>query len=148
MPKYDAPDFMTRNVFNPLLALATKLGLSMKGSRILTVRGRKSGQPRTTVVAPIEVDGQRYLVAPRGNTEWVRNLRAAGEGDLRLGRKHERFTAAEIPDGEKPPVLRPYLVIWKSEMNKFFNGVSADSPEDELLREAADHPVFRLSPQA
>jgi hypothetical protein len=98
-----------------------------------------------SVVAPIEVDGRRYLVAPRGNTEWVRNLRAAGEGSLRVGRKREHFTATEIPDAEKVPVLRPYLVVWKSEMNKFFGGVGEDSPDEDLLREAAEHPVFRVT---
>src|SRR4029079_19161371 len=87
--RYLVPDGFTRKVFNPLVARLTKWGLSVKGSRVLEVRGRTSGEARTTVVNLLTVDGVRYLVAPRGETQWVRNLRAAGAaGALRVGRRH------------------------------------------------------------
>jgi hypothetical protein len=90
-------------------------------------------------------EGKQYLVAPRGQTQWVRNLRVAGEGELVLGRKVEPFKAVEISDAEKIPILRAYLKRWKAEVGVFFSGVSADSPEEELRRIAPDHPVFRIA---
>ena len=90
--------------------------------------------------------GSRYLVAPRGHTQWVRNLRASGEGRLLLGRTGERFTATELTDDEKPPLLRAYLKRWKMEVGVFFGGVGPDSPDEELRRIAPDHPVFRIAP--
>ena len=92
--------------------------------------------------------GKRYLVAPRGLTQWVRNIRVSGEGELALGSKVERFRAVEIPDDEKMPILRAYLKIWKAEVGVFFGGVSADSSDDDLRRIAPDHPVFRVEPQS
>lgn len=70
---------------NPLIGVATRLGVSAWGSRILEVKGRKSGEPCRNPVNPLDLDAARYLVAPRGHTQWVRNLRAAGKGDLLLG---------------------------------------------------------------
>jgi deazaflavin-dependent oxidoreductase (nitroreductase family) len=130
---------------NPLIAGATRLGLSAWGSRILEVRGRTSGEPRRNPVNPLDFEGARYLVAPRGHTQWVRNLRAAGEGHLLLGGRREHFTATEVPDAEKEPILRAYLRRWKWEVGQFFQGVGPDSPTEELQRIAPDHPVFRIS---
>jgi deazaflavin-dependent oxidoreductase (nitroreductase family) len=144
MPHYQEPDWATRNIFNPAVALATKLGLSMRGSRLLAVRGRKTGAWHTTPVNLLEHEGGRYLVAPRGETQWVRNIRVAGDGELRLGRKTERITVQEVPDTEKPAILRAYLKLWKSETSKFFGGVTDAAPEEELQRIAPEHPVFRL----
>jgi deazaflavin-dependent oxidoreductase (nitroreductase family) len=142
--RYVAPDWFTRNVFNRIVAALTRLGISVWGSRVLEVRGRKTGQPRRTPVNLLTLDGTRYLVAPRGHTQWVRNLRAAGEGELLLGRRREHFVAAEIADGEKEPILRAYLKRWKWEVGQFFGGVEAASARDELRRIAPDHPVFRV----
>ncbi len=108
------------------------------------MRGRKTGAPRRTPVNLLTLDGVRYLVAPRGHTQWVRNLRAAGEGRLLLGRRAERFVATELPDEEKEPVLRPYLRRWKWEVGAFFGGVDADAPSEDLQRIAPDHPIFRI----
>jgi deazaflavin-dependent oxidoreductase (nitroreductase family) len=146
--KYDSPDFMTRNVFNPVVALLTKMGLSMRGSRMLAVRGRKSGEWRTTPVNLLHLDGQRYLVAPRGETQWARNLRAAGEGELRLGSKREKFLATELSDAEKPGIIRAYLKLWKMETGKWFDGVTHESPDADVMRVAAEHPVFRVEPSS
>jgi deazaflavin-dependent oxidoreductase (nitroreductase family) len=126
------------------VAVLTRLGLSVAGSRVLEVRGRKSGEPRRTPVNLLTVDGTRYLVAPRGHTQWVRNLRAQGQGRLLLGRRAEPFTATELPDDDKPPLLRAYLKRWKWEVGTFFGGVGPDSPDDELRRIAPDHPIFRI----
>lgn len=142
---YKRPGWFTRQVFNPIVATLTRAGVSVMGSRVLEVRGRKSGQPRQTPVNLLVLEGERYLVAPRGHTEWVRNLRASGEGRLLLGRRSERFTAIELSDDQKPPVLRAYLKRWKAEVGVFFGGVGPDSSDDELSRIAPNHPVFRLS---
>ena len=113
---------------------------------MLEVRGRKTGEPRRTPVNLLTLEGVRYLVAPRGRTHWVRNLRAHGEGRLLLGRRAERFTASELADDDKLAILRAYLKRWKWEVGKFFDGVGPESADDELRRIAPDHPIFRLSP--
>ena len=143
-PRFQRPGWFTKNVFNPILAGLTRMGFSVMGSRVLCVRGRTSGERRCTPVNLLTLHGVRYLVAPRGHTQWVRNLRVAGSGELLLGRTSEPFKAIEVPDSEKIPILRAYLERWKVEVGIFFGGVSADSPDDELRRIAPDHPVFRL----
>src|ERR671918_1812072 len=105
---YHKPGWFTRNVFNRLVSGLHKLGLGVQGSETLAVRGRKSGEMRTNPVNPFELDGCTYLLAPRGTTQWVRNLRAAGEGELRAGRTARRFRAGEGAHDEKNPLLRPY----------------------------------------
>ena len=132
--------------FNRLAGRLTRMGLSLWGSRELIVPGRRTGQPRTTVVNLLEVDGRRYLVAPRGETEWVRNLRANHlGGQLRLGRRVQGFAAVEVSDADKPAVLRPYLERWAFEVGRFFDGVGADATDEELLAIAPRHPVFELT---
>jgi hypothetical protein len=96
-------------------------------------------------VNPLAFEGERYIVAPRGQTQWVRNLRASGEGRLRKGARTEEFTATEVPDEEKVPLLRAYLKKWAWEIGAFFEGVGADAPEQELRRIAPLHPIFRIS---
>jgi deazaflavin-dependent oxidoreductase (nitroreductase family) len=108
-PNYRKPDWFTRNVFNRVVAGLTRLGISVAGSRVLEVPGRKTGEPRRTPVNLLGFEGNRYLVAPRGQTQWVRNLREAGRGNLLLGRRSEPFRAVEVPDTEKEPILREYL---------------------------------------
>ena len=142
--RYVRPGWFTKHVFNPMVALLTRAGLSVWGSRELRVRGRKTGEWRTTPVNLLTYEGNRYLVAPRGVTQWVRNLRESGEGELRVGRRAEQFRATELPDEEKPPILRAYLKRWKAEVGVFFGGVGADSSEEELRRISPDHPVFRI----
>jgi deazaflavin-dependent oxidoreductase (nitroreductase family) len=143
--RYVQPGWFTRNVFNRVVAGLTRLGISVWGSRELRVRGRTSGEWRTTPVNLLTYEDTRYLVAPRGQTQWVKNLRVAGEGELRVGRKTETFHATELPDDEKVAVLRAYLKRWKAEVGVFFEGVSAKATDDELLRIAPNHPVFRLA---
>ena len=142
--RYVKPGWFTRNVFNRAVALATSAGISVWGSRVLRVRGRVSGEWRETPVNLLSYDGQRYLVAPRGVTQWVKNLRAAGDGELRVGRRIERFTAHEFDNTEKTEILRAYLKRWKAEVGVFFEGVSANSSDEELRRIAPNHPVFQI----
>jgi deazaflavin-dependent oxidoreductase (nitroreductase family) len=133
------------DVFNAAVQWLTRRGLSVWGSRVLAVRGRKSGEWRTTPVNLLTHDGERYLVAPRGHTQWVRNLRATGHtGELRVGRRTEVFTADEIADDAKPAVLRAYLKRWKFEVGVFFDGVDASASDATLARIAPGYPVFRL----
>ena len=143
---FQKPGWFTVNVFNRVVSGLTRCGISVAGSRVLEVPGRKSGEPRRTPVNLLTVDGDRYLVAPRGHTQWVRNLRAGGRGRLLLGRRSEPFTATELPDGEKTALLRAYLKRWKFEVGVFFDGVGPDSSDAEFQRIAPDHPVFRIAP--
>ncbi len=143
---YRAPGWFTRNVFNQLVAFLTRRGFSVIGSRVLAVKGRSSGEWRTTPVNLLNFEGRRYLVAPRGETQWVRNLRAAGTGELRLGRRAESFRGRELTDDEKVPVLRAYLARWKAEVGIFFDGVGPDSADEQIRAIAAKHPAFEVVP--
>ena len=141
---YKQPDWFTAHVVNPLLKGLHKLGISVQGSQTLAVRGRKSGEMRTNPVNPFELDGKTYLLAPRGNTQWVRNMRAAGQGELRRGRKVRHFHATEVPDSEKLPLMRLYMDKWAWEV-KGFLGIDADASDEEIERILPDHPAFVLS---
>jgi deazaflavin-dependent oxidoreductase (nitroreductase family) len=142
---FQRPDWFTKHVFNPIVAGFTRAGISIAGSRVLEVPGRKTGEPRRTPVNLLTVDGQRYLVAPRGHTQWVRNLRVSGSGRLILGRRAESFTASELPLDDAEPILRAYLRKWKWEVGQFFEGVGPDAPDEDVRRIAPNHPIFKLS---
>ena len=131
-------------ILNSAVAALTKLGISLMGSRVLYVRGRKSGELRSTPVNLLAVDGTNYLVAPRGHTQWVRNLRVAGNGELHVGRRVEVFTATELADEAKPAILRAYLKRWKFEVGMFFDGIDEKSSDEELLDIAPGFPVFEI----
>jgi deazaflavin-dependent oxidoreductase (nitroreductase family) len=141
---YQAPGWFTTNVFNRLVASLTRAGVSVWGCRVLEVRGRNSGEWRQTPVNLLKHEGGEYLVAPRGQTQWVKNLRVSREGRLRVGRRTQAFRAVELSEDDAPPVLRAYLKKWKVEVGVFFGGVGPESSDDELRRIAPDHPVFRL----
>ena len=146
-PRYLEPDWFTKHVFNRLVRRLTAMGLSFWGSRELRVRGRSSGVVRSTAVNLLTIGDERYLVAPRGHAQWVRNLRAAGgRGELRLGRRVEAFGATEVADADKPDILRAYLRRWKFEVGVFFDGVDATATDDELLAIAPGYPVFLVRP--
>ncbi|TMD14384.1 MAG: deazaflavin-dependent nitroreductase [Chloroflexi bacterium] len=123
-PPYRKSGFFNNKVINPLLT-ALRLAPS------LTIRGRASGRKYTMPVLPLDYEGRRYLVAPRGNTHWARNLRAVGEGDLRL-------QATEIPAAQRGPIVAAYV----AEHGKKYGGFVAK--EFELMPDPADHPVFLL----
>jgi deazaflavin-dependent oxidoreductase (nitroreductase family) len=149
MPRdaYIKPGFFTTRVFNPAISFLTgRLGLSVKGARVLAVQGRKTGEWRSTPVNPLSFAGQRYLVSPRGETQWVRNIRVSRTGRITLGRTTETVRVEEVADMEKPPILRAYLEEWAWEVKPFFGGVGAEASEGDLARIAPKHPVFRIMP--
>ena len=144
---YIKPGFFTSRLFNPLVNFVTaRLGVSMKGARVLSVQGRRTGEWHRTPVNPLTLGGARYLVAPRGETQWVRNIRVSRTGRLTLGRQTETVHVEEVSDSDKPHILRAYLREWGWEVGRFFGGVGADASEAELARIAPKHPVFRIIP--
>lgn len=144
-PHYKRPDWFTQHVFNPMVSGLTRLGVSVMGSRVLEHRGRTSGELHHTPVNLLTYEGQQYLVAPRGQTQWVRNVRhAGGHLVLILGRRRQLCTATEIPVEDSLPILRSYLKRWKFETGMFFEGVTPDSSDADWASEAPRHPVFVL----
>ncbi len=142
---YRQPGWFTRNVMNRSVRWLTRRGLSVWGSRVLEVPGRRSGAPQQVPVNLLEFEGKNYLVSPRGQTQWVRNVRAnEGRLQLLLGRSRSDHVATEIADADKGEVLRAYLKRWKAEVGVFFDGTDASSADDELLTIAPKHPVFEL----
>ncbi|AOR37558.1 deazaflavin-dependent nitroreductase [Streptomyces fodineus] len=130
---------------NSVMGWLARHGVSIAGLAELSVRGRKSGQLQRIPVNPHRYDGEQYLISARGHSQWVRNMRAAGHGELRVGRKVRTFTAVEVPDAEKLPVLRTYLERWGWEVKDYFKGVTAASSDEEIIAAAPDHPVFRIT---
>lgn len=126
---YLKPPAFTRKVVNPLVSR-----LHSGGVATLTVAGRVSGQPRSVPVIPVTVDDRRYLVAPYGESDWVRNLRAAGKGTLRGRGDSENFQATEVPAGERPQILDAYRKVAGKTVERCF----------ATLPDPTDHPVFRI----
>jgi len=132
--------------FNSLIGRLARNGLSLLGTAEMSVRGRKSGQLQRIPVNPHTHEGTQYLVSARGHSQWVRNMRVAGGGELRVGRKVRTFTAVEIADDEqKARIVRAYLKRWGWEVNQYFQGITAKSTDAELLAASPDHPVFRIT---
>jgi deazaflavin-dependent oxidoreductase (nitroreductase family) len=127
---YLRPGFFLRRIANPLASL-------FGAATTLAVRGRQSGEWKTVPVNVLALDGERYVMAVRGETEWVRNLRAAGSGELRRRGKAEPFRAEEIrePD-DRARIVRAYLDRWGRQVKSVF----------DKLPDPADHPVFRIEP--
>jgi deazaflavin-dependent oxidoreductase (nitroreductase family) len=139
---YEKPSGFTQ-LMNRTFSIFASIGWTPKQMITLEVRGRKSGEPRSVVVNSIEVDGQKYLVAARGETEWVRNARAAGgEAVIRHG-KRTRIRLEEIPVSERGPIIQAYLPKNAMATKKHF-GVEPDAPLEDFQRIAPDHPVFRI----
>ena len=124
---YLKPGFVLARLVNPLL-------MKLRLVPTLAVRGRTSGEWRTVPVNVLDLDGARYLVAPRGDTQWVRNLRASGTGELRIKGRTEAFSATEVADADKQPIIDAYLARWGSQVKAQFRE----------LPDPSDHPVFRL----
>ncbi len=126
---YVRPPLFVRRIFNPIA-----MRFEISGTRTLAVRGRRSGAVRRVPVIPVDVEGARYLVSPRGETNWVRNLRAAGEGELQRKKGVQPFRATELPVAERPPIIAAYRSVAGRSVRSFF----------ETMPNPADHPVFRL----
>ena len=140
------PPWVMTHMVDPLtLLLVGRLGLDdHNGTRILEVKGRKSGTWRTTPVKLLEMDGRRYIVAMYGQTNWVRNLRAQHCGHLRLGNQIIEFQAVELEDANKLPVLRAYFKRWWSLVAQMTTISSPDAPDEEIAAAARLYPVFLL----
>jgi deazaflavin-dependent oxidoreductase (nitroreductase family) len=143
--RYLKPGGFTGRVFNPFVSWLVRRGVSVAGAAVLEVVGRRSGELRRTPVNPLPLAGERYLLAPRGETEWVRNIRASGTAALLRGRRREQITAVEVPDADKLPIIREYLRIWAWEVGMFFEGLSAKSSDAEVRAVAGGFPVFRVA---
>ncbi|MBO8184266.1 nitroreductase family deazaflavin-dependent oxidoreductase [Streptomyces spirodelae] len=144
-PYVQRPGWFTNKMLNPLVSWLSRRGVSVAGSGVLAVKGRKSGEWRRTPVNPLHHRGEIYLVAARGHVQWTHNMRAAGGGEIFHGGRGRRFSATEVPEAEKPDILRAYLRKWKWEVGAFFQGLGPDSSDEELRAAAGRHPVFRLT---
>jgi deazaflavin-dependent oxidoreductase (nitroreductase family) len=132
-------------IFNRVYGFLVGLGLGFAHSQVLEVRGRKTGKLFSTPVDLLELNGKRYLVAPRGRTQWVRNAEAAGEIALKKGSTRRRFRLRPIPDAEKPPILKAYLDSFKREVQSYFP-LAAGSPVEAFAELASSYPAFELLP--
>ena len=142
LPAFREPTTVER-IFNRTFGFLVGLGLGPGHMYLLQVRGRKTGKLFSTPVDPLELQGKRYLVAPRGRTQWVRNAEAAGEITLKKGSSHHKFHLRSIPDAEKPQILKAYLDSFKREVQRYFP-VPAGSPPEQFAAIAASYPAFEL----
>jgi len=133
-----------RRLLNGVMRFLLQRGKGPPFLFLLSVRGRKTGLIRSTPVAVMELDGQRWLVAPYGRVDWVRNARAAGEVTVSRGARSESLQPTEVGPAEAVPVLRKCLKDFRV-VRPYFD-VTADSSDEAIAAEAARHPVFRLDP--
>jgi deazaflavin-dependent oxidoreductase (nitroreductase family) len=142
--RYDEPNRAARAA-NALIGWLAEAGISIAGTRALRVRGRKTGKSRGVVVNVLTVDGVDYLVSPRGTTQWVRNVRAAGVVDVGPRWHRRRLHTTEVADSAKADLLRRYLDRWYWEVKGHIAGLTPDSGDDELRAAAPSIPVFALA---
>jgi deazaflavin-dependent oxidoreductase (nitroreductase family) len=142
LPEFHAPTAGER-AFNRIFGFLVGLGLGFSYNYLLQVRGRKSGRLYSTPIDLLEFEGKRFLVAPRGRTQWVRNAEAAGEVTLKKGRTQQRFRLRPIPDANKPEILKAYLDNFKREVQRYFP-VPAGSPVQAFGEIAQSYPAFEL----
>lgn len=141
--RYDPPDRVAR-IVNQVFRWLAEAGVSIAGTRALRVRGRTSGELRTVVINLLTVDGRDYVVSPRGNTQWARNARAAGEVETGPRWRRRRVRVIEVADGDKPNLLERYLDRWFWEVKGHTGGLTPDSSTEELRAAASSIPVFEL----
>lgn len=142
--RYEEPGGAAR-AGNAVIRFLAELGVSVAGTRALRVRGRKSGKPRSVVINLLTVDGVDYLVSPRGNTQWARNVRAAGGVEVgpRWHRQHARVS--EVADAAKPELLRRYLHRWYWQVKGYVGGLTPESSDEQFRAVAPTIPVFALA---
>ena len=141
-PTFRAPSAIER-MFNRVFGSLVGLGLGFSHNYLLQVRGRKSGKLYSTPIDLLELNGKQYLVAPRGQTQWVRNAEAAGEVTLKKGRVEHRFGLRPLSDSEKPEILKAYLDRFKREVQRYFP-VPAGSPLEAFRDLLQSYPAFEL----
>jgi deazaflavin-dependent oxidoreductase (nitroreductase family) len=142
--RYDEPHRAARAA-NALIRWLAELGISVAGTRALRVRGRKTGKLRGVVVNVLTVDDVDYLVSPRGTTQWVRNVRAAGVVDVGPRWHRRQLRTTEVANSAKPDLLKRYLDKWYWEVKGHIAGLTPDSGDDELRAAAPSIPVFALA---
>jgi deazaflavin-dependent oxidoreductase (nitroreductase family) len=142
--RYEEPNRAARAA-NAAIRWLAEMGISIAGTRALRVRGRKSGKQRGVVINLLTVDGVRYLVSPRGNTQWARNVRAAGVVEVGPRWRRERLLVTELDDAAKPEVLKRYLARWYWQVKGYVAGLTPESSDDELRAAAPSIPVFVLA---
>jgi deazaflavin-dependent oxidoreductase (nitroreductase family) len=142
LPVFREPSAVEK-IFNRVFGFAVGIGLGFSYNYLLQVRGRKSGKLYATPINLLEIHGKRFLVAPRGRTQWVRNAEAAGEVTLKKGSSSQRFRLRPVAETEKPEILKAYLDNFKSEVQRYFP-VAAGSPVESFVELAGSYPVFEL----
>jgi deazaflavin-dependent oxidoreductase (nitroreductase family) len=142
LPAFRPPTAVER-MFNRIFGTLVGMGLGFSYNYLLQVKGRKSGKIYSTPIDLLELDGKRFLVAPRGRTQWVRNAEAAGEVTLKKGSVRQRFRLQPLSDVEKPPILKAYLDRFKKEVQRYFP-VAAGSPLESFVELVESYPAFEL----
>jgi deazaflavin-dependent oxidoreductase (nitroreductase family) len=142
--RYEEPNRIAR-AGNVVIRWLAELGVSIAGTRALRVRGRKSGKSRAVVINLLTVDGVDYLVSPRGNTQWARNVRAAAIVEMGPRWRRHRVGASEVDDAAKPELLRRYLARWYWQVKGYVGGLTPDSSDEQLRAVAPTIPVFVLT---
>lgn len=142
--RYEEPNRAARAA-NVVIRWLADAGISIAGTRALRVRGRKSGKQRAVVVNLLTVDGVDYLVSPRGNTQWARNVRAAAVVEVGPRWRRHRVCATEVDDAAKPDLLRRYLSRWYWQVKDYVAGLTPDSSDEEFRAAAPTIPVFALA---
>jgi len=145
--RYEEPPVAAK-VANTLIRWLADAGISIAGTRALRVRGRKTGQVRSVVVNVLTIGDVDYLVSPRGNTQWARNVRAAGAVEVGPMWRRRRLRATEVVDTAKPQLLKRYLDRWYWEVKGHVAGLTPDSSDDQMRAAAPSIPVFALEPDA
>ncbi len=141
--RYDEPN-KTARAANEVFRQLAEVGISVAGTRALRVRGRKSGEVRGVVINLMTVDGRDFVVSPRGNTQWVRNARAAGEVELGPRWRSRRLRVSEVPDDAKPELLKRYLDRWYWEVKGHVGGLTPDSTDEQIRAAAPSIPIIEL----
>jgi hypothetical protein len=142
--RYEEPNRAARAA-NAAIRWLAEMGISIAGTRALRVRGRKSGKQRGVVINLLTVDSVDYLVSPRGNTQWARNVRTAGVVEMGPRWRSERFRVTEVDDAAKPEVLRRYLAKWYWQVKGYVAGLTPESSDEQLRAAAPSIPVFVLA---
>ena len=145
LPTFRQPTAVER-VFNKTFGFLVGMGLGFSYNYLLQVRGRKSGKIYSTPIDLLELDGKRFLVAPRGRAQWVRNAEAAGEVTLKKGSRREKFGLRALSDEEKPAILKAYLDQFKREVQGYFP-IAAGSPVEVFRAVVQSYPAFELTPK-
>jgi hypothetical protein len=142
--RYDEPNRIARAA-NEVFRWLAEAGISVAGTRALRVRGRKTGKLRVVVINLMTVDGRDFVVSPRGDTQWARNARAAGEVAMGPRWRSHVVGISEVADDAKPELLKSYLDRWYWEVKGHVGGLTPESTDEQIRAVAPSIPVFELA---